>query len=72
MQDFLMSQVLDGVQGTTIIVATGSRLTLVKNFTWVLLLPKEAGLVLLQILSCFTLTMKEHGKRTRMDMVKNW
>ena len=71
MQDFSMCQVLDGVQGTTI-KATGSRLTLVKNFTWVLLLPREAGLVLLQILSCFTLTMKEHGKRTRMEMVKNW
>ena len=72
MEDFLICQVMDGVQGTTI-KATGSRLTLVKSFTWVLLLPREAvGVVIRQILSCFTLTMKEHGKRTRMEMAKNW
>ena len=72
MEDFLMCQVLDGVQGTTIKV-TGSRLTLVKSFTWVLLLPREAlGVVIRQILSCFTLVMREHGKRTKMEMAKNW
>ena len=72
MEDFLICQVLDGVQGTTVKV-TGSRLTLVKSFTWVLLLPREApGIFIRQILSCFTLVMREHGKRTKMEMAKNW
>ena len=75
MEDFLMCQVLDDVQGTTgqQTKVTGSRLTLVKSFTWVLLLRREAlGVVIRQILSCFTLVMREHGKRTKMEMAKKW